>query len=595
MEILILAAIIAAALALFLTRLVPLELTALGIIAALALTGILEPAEALQGFSSPATVTVASMFVLSAALTRTGMLDLLQPALARARGLGPRGLLVAFALVAGVASAFMNNTPVVVLLIPIVLSLCRNSAISPSRLFIPISYFAILGGTCTLIGTSTNILIDDLSRKSGGPGFGLFDFTPFGVVYFAVGAITIIALAPLLLPERTPLSALMPARRSASFVTEVVIQAASPWIGRRLEDSLPRNGELQLLELIRGEEIIPAVRARALPLAPDDALIIQGSPNEISRFLSSAAGVELASVVEDEQRVPMRTIQLRLIEAVVLPDSRFLGRPVMELGLHRLYGVKVVAVQRGGRQHRYRIRRMKLMEGDVLLLQVDDRGAAALREGNDVLIVEGVEETIHRHRRLPLAVAIMACMVLATALLHVPLAVAALSAAILVLFTRCLRVDEAFRALDTTTLMMLAGTIPLGIAMSKTGLAQAVVRATVGLLDPSRPWLLLSVLYIVTALLTEVLSNNASAVLLTPIVVRLGADLGVDPRPLLLAVAFGASASFNLPIGYQTNLIVMGPGGYRFSDYARLGIPLSIVLWLTATLVIPLFWPLRPL
>ena len=327
-------------------------------------------------------------------------------------------------------------------------------------------------------------------------------------------------------------------------------------------------------------------------LEPNDALNVEGSPKHINAFLNSCEGVELASVVEDEHRVPMKTIQLKLVEAVILPDSPFTGRYVASLGLNRLYGVKVMAVQRHGRQHRYQIRQMRLQPGDVLLLQADDHGLAALRETGAVLIVEGVEQTIYRRGRMPLAIAIMAGVVTATAVLGAPLVISALVGAALMMLTRCVRVDEAVRALDLSILMLLAGTIPLGVAMLKTGLAQQIVHGAMGLIGESRPWVLLSALYLLTAILSAFLSNNAAAVILAPIAIDMAAVLGVDPRPLLMAVAFGASASFATPIGYQTNAIVMGPGGYTFGDFLRLGIPLTIIMWIAATILIPIFWPL---
>jgi len=594
MEPVLLTIIIGAALLLFVTRWVPIEVTAVAIIAALAFTGILAPAEALQGFSSTATITVAAMFVLSAGLTRTGALEFLKQGLADYCRLGLRRLLLLFAVIVPFSSAFMNNTPVVVLMIPIIMSICRTDEVRPSKLFIPISYLSILGGTCTLIGTGTNILIDDLFRKAGGSGFSMFDFTSFGAVYLFVGATAIILLAPRLLPERISVSAFLSHQRSATFVTELIIEAESALVGRPVAEIFAKSNSVKLLELIRNEEIHLARQAANLTLAPDDALLVEGSPQEISAFLSSA-GAELASVIEDEQRVPMKTVQYKLVEAVVLPDSSFVGRRVSQLGLNRLYGVKVMAVQRRGRQHRYQLRAMRLREGDILLLQADDHGLAAMRETGAVLIVEGVEETVHRHGKMPLAIVIMGGVVLSASLLGAPLAIAALFGAGLMIATRCLRMDEALRSFDLTTLLLLAGTIPLGVAMLKTGLADMVVEPLIGVVDLSRPWILISLLYILTALLTSFLSNQAAAVLLVPIAYRLAIETSIDPRPLMMAVAFGASASFATPIGYQTNLIVMGPGGYRFSDYLRLGLPLTLILWIVVTLLIPVFFPLRAL
>ncbi|MBD3237189.1 MAG: hypothetical protein GF330_10825 [Candidatus Eisenbacteria bacterium] len=594
MEIILLTTIIIGALLLFVSRLLPVEATALLIIAALAITGILEPAEALSGFASNATITVAAMFVLGAALTRSGALDRLTQSLTRVCGMNLRILLLILALLVAFTSAFVTNTAIVVIMIPMLFTICRRGQITASKLFIPLSYFSILGGTATLVGTSTNILIDDLFRQAGGPGFQIFDFTAMGAIYLAIGTIVIVLLAPRLLPERTSLSALLPAERSAKFVTELVLQSDSPLIGRTVSEVLESSADVRLLELIRGEEIVLGRRSHALTLEPNDALIVEGSPKEISGFLNSVSGVELASVVEDEHRVPMRTMELKLVEAVVLPDSPFIGRLVKDLGLNRLYNVKVMAVQRHGRQHRYQIRAMKVHRGDVLLLQADDHGLAALNETGAVLIAEGVEQTVRRREKMPLAIGIMAAVVIAAAL-GVPLVKAAFVGAALIMVTGCLRVDEVFRSLDTSTLLLLAGTIPLGVAMNHTGLAQAIVDGIMSLVSGSPPWVILSSLYLLTAVLTSFLSNHAAAVLLTPIAYNLGLQMGVDPRSLIMAVAFGASACFATPIGYQTNAIVMGPGGYTFADYMRLGIPLNLILWIAATILIPVFWPFQPL
>lgn len=593
-EIILLTTIIIGALLLFVSRLLPVEATSLLIIAALAVSGVLDPSEALCGFSSNATITVAAMFVLGAGLARSGALDRVSRRLANASGMNMRVLLLLLAVLVAFTSAFVTNTAIVVIMIPMLLALCRRGQITASKLFIPLSYFSILGGTCTLVGTSTNILIDDIFRKAGGPGFQIFDFAAMGAIYLGIGVVVIILLAPKLLPERTSLSALLPIERSAKFVTELVLQSDSPLIGQRVSEVLEEGADVRLLELIRGEEIVLGRRAHVLVLEPNDALIVEGSPKDISGFLSSVSGVELASVLEDEHRVPMRTMELRLVEAVVLPDSRFVGRLVKDLGLNRLYGVKVMAVQRHGRQHRYQIRAMKVNPGDVLLLQADDHGLAALNETGAVLIAEGVEETVRRREKMPLAIGIMIAVVIAAAV-GVPLVKAAFVGAALIMVTGCLRVDEVFRSLDTSTLLLLAGTIPLGVAMSNTGLAQTIVDGIMSLVQGSPTWVIISSLYLLTAVLTSFLSNHAAAVLLTPIAYNLGLQMGVDPRSLIMAVAFGASACFATPIGYQTNAIVMGPGGYTFSDYLRLGIPLNIILWVAATILIPIFWPLQPL
>jgi di/tricarboxylate transporter len=250
-----------------------------------------------------------------------------------------------------------------------------------------------------------------------------------------------------------------------------------------------------------------------------------------------------------------------------------------------------MAVQRHGKQHRYQIRAMRLTEGDVLLLQADEHGLAALTESGDVLIVEGVDQTVHRAGKMPIAVGILALVVVLAAAFHLPLSIVALGGAALMLLTRVLRMDEAVRALDVSTLLLLAGTIPLGIAMTKTGMAGMIVNSLMDWVGGSSPRVIMSSLYLLTAVFTSFISNNATAVLLTPLAVDLAGRMGIDPRPLLMAIAFGASACFSTPIGYQTNAIVMGPGGYTFGDYLRIGVPLTLIMWITATILLPMFWP----
>ncbi len=575
---------------LLVTQWIRVEVTALLAIVALVATSVLTPEEALSGFSSPATITVAAMFMLSAGLIRTGALDWVTAAIGRLSGGRRWRLVVLTGAVAATASAFVNNTPIVVMLVPVALALAKRHSLFPSKLLMPISYFAILGGTCTLVGTSTNILVDALYRQAGGPGFAMFDFTRLGLCFVTAGAAYILAFSGLLLPDRESLSSLLSDRSRSSFVTEVTIPAGSGLIGSALGRSFTG---VRVLELIRADEEVVFSPPPDTLLVAEDALLVEAPARDLHELMATR-GVEYASMLEDDERVRISRLDLVIAELVITPTSPIVNRKLRHVGLNRKHGVTVLGVLRLGRQHRYKIRDLVLRTGDVLLVQGEARALHALQEGHAGFLVEGVEQTLRFPHKAPLALAIMGTVVALAAFGVLPIAALALGGVVAMILTRCIGVADASASLESSVLLLLAGTIPLGLAIAKTGMAEAAARWLIDLAEPFGPVALVAALYLATSALTEILSNNATAVLLTPIALGIAAATGIDPRPLLMTVAFAASASFATPIGYQTNTIVVGPGGYRFADYLRFGLPLNLILWVTAVIMIPLLWPLSP-
>jgi di/tricarboxylate transporter len=594
MEMLALAVVILVVVILYATNWLPVELTSILIPPVLVFTGILDLPKALSGFSSSATVAIGAMYILSAGLQRTGVIENITLALSRHSKGSPVRLLILLAVVIPLTSAFMNNTPVVVMMVPVVLAMSREFNVKPSRFMIPLSYFAILGGSCTLIGTSTNILVNEAYRQGTGgkAGFGMFEFAPMGLILVVAGGLFILIFGRKLLPDRSSLSSMLPRGRTAKFVTEIDIEEKSSLRDKRISDIFGKGDKVRLLEVVRDEAVVLAPHAQDLKLRSGDSLIIEGAAKDIAQFLAES-GAALSTVVEDGERVPMRSMELSLGEAVVLPKSSFIGRTVGDLGLNQQFGVKVMAVQRRGRHHRYKIRKMYLQPGDVLLLQGTEQGFNALRHTEAVLVVEGLEQAIVYRRKAFAALGIMAAVIGLAAFTDIPIAMLAVCGAVLMIMTRCLRLDEAFSSLEPSVLLLLVGTIPLGAAMTETGLAKLVVDQAMSLMDNEMPVLIVSFMFTITMLLSQVLSNNATAALMAPIALGAAAGMGVDPKAFLMAVAFGASCSYMTPIGYQTNIIVMGPGGYQFRDYLRVGVPLSIISIVLATLFIPVFWPFQ--
>ena len=643
-EMIMLAVLLVVASYLYLTDWLATETTSALVIATLALTGILDTGEALSGFASTATLTVGAMFVISGGLLRTGALEIVTIGLARFSGGSPRRLLILLGGVIPLASAFMNNTPVVVMMAPVVLSLSQRFRIQPSKLLIPLSYFAVLGGTITLLGTSTNILVDDLYRAAGGPGFNLLTFTPLGLVFTVAGGIFVVLTSQKLLPDRAPAGGLGEGRHQRTpFVAELIVEKMSPLLGKNvgelfneaagvqfsrrrserhhrrlthLRRALHSNSEsaqerIELLELLRDGRPYRARRpqpsrfglvrrfeaqeAESLRIQEGDVLVICGAPPLIARFIETYTGFATEpgqSAPPPADRSAGASPASRIVEAVILPESVAIGRQLAQLEFEDSHQVQVLGLQRRGGQRRVGPRQALLHSGDVLLLQGTRSGLHAVSELYKLLIVEGVESAIVRHGKNRLALLIMGAVILLASLTAIPIVILALGGAALMVATRCLRADEAMSSLDGATLLLLAGTIPMGIAMQKTGLAQLLVDQLVSLAGQVSPVVMLSLFYLFTSLLTQLISNNAVAVLLTPIALSLATTLQVNPQPLLMTIAFGASASFMTPMGYQTNAIVRGPGGYTFGDYLRIGIPLTVIMWALATVLIPVFWPL---
>jgi di/tricarboxylate transporter len=590
MDLLLLSLVLLATLLLLITQWLRIEIAALLIIVALPALGLISPTEALSGFANEATITVAAMFIISAGLLRTGVLDYVAGLAERLNVRRPRALLVIVGALAAIPSAFLNNTAVVIMLIPVVLRLCQKYHIMPSKLLIPMSYFAILGGTVTLVGTSTNILVHTLDVQAGGPGFGMFEFAPMGLCYLMLGGAFILIFSNRLLPERKVLSQLLEPQHRSYFLTEIVVPEQSGLVDATIRELLSRVENARIVELVRGDETWLGPDTSTI-IKAGDSLLIEASPQAIAAVLERER-VELASAVADTERVKISRLDLFMVEAVVTPNSPLRGQHLSEIGLDRHYGIKVIAVQRMGRHLYVRLREMRIQVGDVLLVQGEESALKEFQNSGAALLIEGVDQTIRFSAKAPIAIGVLAVVVVMAALGPLPISLVALGGAGLMLLTGCLRFEGATRSLDVSVLLILAAALPLGLAMQKTGMAEKMGHAVVDFAGDFGPIALVGAVYLVTSVLTGFLSNAATAVLLAPIVLQIATETGIDPKPLLVAVAFGASASFFTPIGYQTNLIVMGPGGYLFRDYLRIGIVLNIILWLAATSLIPVFWPL---
>jgi len=591
METLAVLLLVVAAIILFATEAFRVDVVAVLILVALALSGLIAPEEALSGFSNPATATVAAMFILSAGLRHTGLVDWfaegVDAVLGRSSWLVALGLMLAAALV----SAFINNTAAVAILIPIVLGLCRRHGWSPSRFLMPLSFMAQVGGVCTLVGTSTNILVSDIARRGGMRPFGMFEFSALGLCLVAVGYLYLAAAPPILL-RRVGDAAPQPLSKRyelGRYLTEIEVLPRSSLVGQRLADT--QIGErlgIEVLEVVRkGKPVwIPAPEQF---LEAGDILIAR-APLPSLLDAQREVGLRFKRDIEvTESRLQGQGVAL--LEALVPPGSRLVGKTLQEAQFRRRYRCQAIAIRHHDRLEAGKIGKVPLAVGDVLLLQGFRRDLEALAAGLEVVIMEEIATAKVPTLKKVLALAAIAGAVGFAAWGFAPILVTAMAAAAILVIGRVLTIEQAYQAIDWKVIFLIAGVIPLGIALESTGTAARMASAVIDVIGPHGPWAVLSALFLLTTLLTNVMSNSATAVLVAPLAIAAANGLGVDARPFLVAVTVAASTAFMTPVGYQTNAMVQEPGGYRFNDFIVVGTPLNLAFWIAGTLLIPRFFP----
>lgn len=588
--------ILAAAVFLFVTDKFPIDMVAVMVLGLLVVTGLVTVEQGVSGFSNPATITVGAMFVLSAGLTRTGAVQLMARWLTRF-GRHPFVLLLIIIPATALMSAFVNNTPVVAVLLPMVLAVCARRKFAPSKFLIPLSFAAQFGGVCTLIGSSTNILVSALSEKADLGPFSMFEVSQLGLIMVGVGVFYFLTVGYWLLPERRA-DELTTTYQLGEYITELRVVQGSPLIGLTVvQTQLAARHDVTVLEIIRENTKLFSPTETAI--RESDILLVRGHVENLMELKDS-----MRLQIEPEFKLRDASLQagdLALVETLVAPKARLIGKTLADLHFRRVYNVIVLAVQRRGHTIRDQLKRVRLRFGDALLLMGPRTDIAKLRQDDDFVVLEPVDDPSLRRHKGFLALLIVAAVVACASVpifngRPMPILATAVLGCVAMVATRVISVEEAYAAIDWKVIFLLAGLMPLGIAMENTGAAKMMAQWGINLAgwlvpDTYRPLAVLAMLYLMTAILTETMSNNACAVLLTPVAISTALAMDVNPRPFLVAVMFAASTAFATPVGYQTNTMIYNPGGYRFTDFMKVGIPLNLAFWITAIIFIPKFWP----
>ncbi len=576
--------ILVGAVVLFVSEKYPIDFVALLVLGTLLAFRLVTPAEGLSGFSNPATVTVAAMFVLSAGLQKTGA----TAAIGRLMVRFGRSYFSALVVIMGtitVISAFVNNTAAVAVFIPLVMIVANRRKIAASRLLIPLSYASQFGGVCTLVGTSTNLLVSSISDQAGYGAFSMFEFSRMGLILFVAGVLFFFIFGKWLLPERQA-QELAVTYQLGEYITEMRVTETSPLVGKSvLESRLGEEHDVTVLKLLHITETVWAPLRRALNAG--DVLLVRGKIRELMRLRDSARlELNVEFKLRDET---LQTEDLRLVQALVAPGSGLIGLNLKEIDFRNRYKALVLAIQRRGETIQEKLNSVKFGLGDALLIQAHEAQIATLRTDPNFIVLDEVPGIALKHKA-PLVLGILAAVVGLAAFDVLPILITSLLGCLAMVLTRVLRLDEAYHAINWQVIFLLAGILPLGLAMQNSGAAGVIAGKAVGAVGDMGPVAVLAVVYLMTSVMTDTMSNNAAAVLLAPIAISTAQQIGVDPRPFLMAITFAASTGFSTPVGYQTNTMIYNPGGYKYTDFLRTGVPLSILFWILSVIFIPKLW-----
>lgn len=588
--------VIVLALISFVAEWVPVDLTALMVAVLLMLLGLVTPEEGVSGFGNSATITVMAMFILSAGIARTGVIQVVRSWLIDWGGQRISQQIFVMGMIVGPITAFINNTAVVAVFLPIVEDWCKVQGRSPSKLLIPLSYATVMGGMLTLIGTSTNVLASGISAQLGYGEFSLFQFSILGIIVFGIGITYLSLVAPNLLPARKPPRGEFLGRdyELNDYVSEVVVSARSSLIGQTLRASqLQRKVDIDVLEIIRENTHFPQPLADKV-LAAGDILIVRGSREDLLG-IREERGLDILPEVQfgsESLASEISSGEEQVAEVLILSNSRLSGSTLKEIRFRQRYNTTVLAIRRGEDVLRKRLGRVPLRFGDVLLVQGPRDSILGLQTTRELLVLEQRDIENLRADKAWISVAIILSVILLSAFNIAPIMVTALAGVVAMVLTGCLKPGELYGAVRWDIIFLLAGLIPLGIAMQKSGTTEWIAQGLLTLGGDLPGYWILFIFYVATSLLTEILSNNASVVLMLPIAVEVARALSLNPFAFMFAVTFAASNSYMTPIGYQTNTMVYGPGGYRFLDFTRVGAPLSLIFSIVTPLLIVLIYGL---